>query len=287
MENNHFTWDDFVENYNSQIISADRVYNRMVDDGLVEFSYLEFDFHFLSNGKSKLEALGQTLASNYGYKLQDIYQRDDGLWDLSGVTTPFPVTSDNLIYWSLDLYKRGYEFDTELDGYGASIDKENQSTPEFSKEKSDFYFDLGIDLYNQGNLSGALMQLTNVLEINPEDVDALYSRAIIKNELYASNSAMTDYNKAIELAPDFASALLNRGALKDENKNHLEAIEDYEKVIQLTNVDNETVQRAYFNKGNSFMQLDKMEEACKNWTEAKERGAGYAQERLDLHCGPK
>ncbi|TLU64373.1 hypothetical protein FE810_11740 [Thalassotalea litorea] len=284
MENTYFTWDKFANNYHDQALSADQVFNNMLEGGLQENSLLEFDFHFLSDSKEKLEALAQFLSSSYSYRLKEIVQTESGLWEFSGVTNAFPVTADNMVYWSLDLYKRGYEHDAELDGYGAMYDKDNQSFPDFDNTSADVFFDLGIDLYNNGDLSGSIIQWSNVLVINSKDVDALYSRAIVKNELYASSAAMSDYDRAIEIAPNFFSALLNRGALKDDLKDHQGAIDDYDQVIKSLRVEPETLQRAHMNKGNSLLSLKNTPAACESWSKARDLGEEFAQQLIDKHC---
>lgn len=284
MENSYFTWDDFVENFGSQMVSAEDVFLNMSKGGLKNNSILKFDFHFISNNRKNVEALKVFLQDHYLYTLEPIVERDDKLWELTGLTNEIPVTSDNLMYWVLDMYKRGYEFDSELDGYGAPYDPKKQKLPDFSKEKEDYYFDLGLTRYNSGDLSGALINWSNVLEINDKEVNSYYSRAIIKNELYTWKSALRDYDKAIEIAPNFISALLNRGSLKDENKDYDGAIQDYELVINNKKSNEDDLQKAYFNRGNTYFNLKNQAEACKDWKKSAELGAEYANERIQEYC---
>lgn len=284
MENTYFTWDEFAGNFGSEITSSKAVYNNMLKNGLVQYSLLKFDCHFISDRKQNLDALMEFLEGSYPYTFKETYRRDDELWELTGMTNEIPVTADNLMYWALDMYKRGYEFDAYLDGYGAPSDKDNQTTPIFSKEKEDEYFDKGLDSYNTGNLSGAIFEWTNALQVNPNEPNALYSRAIVKNELYTWKAALRDYDKAIEAAPKFVSAILNRGSLKDDNGDHKGAIEDYDIVIGLNPTDIESLRKAYFNRGNSYLQLGVSDKYCHDWKMAKELGATYADERLNDHC---
>jgi tetratricopeptide (TPR) repeat protein len=148
----------------------------------------------------------------------------------------------------------------------------------------EYYFDEGIDCYEKGDLSGAIFNWSLVIAIDPKDPNAYYSRAIVKNELYTWKSALKDYDKAIEIAPNFASALVNRGSLKDENGDYLGAIEDYEKVLQLDKAEIENKQQAYFNLGNTYLNLKNKGKACENWNKALELGADYAEERINEYC---
>ncbi len=284
MKNSFFTWDNFVANFNGQIDSSDSIYQSMVKAGLNEYALLKFDFHFVSNNKQNIEELSDFIQKSYLYELKPIIERDDKLWELSGVTNSFPVTRENLRYWILDMYKRGYEFDAELDGYGAPFDPKKQSFPEFGKEKEDYYFDLGIDRYNSGDLSGAIINWNIVLKINDKDENSYYSKAIVKDELYTWKAALKDYDKAIEIDPNFISALLNRGSLKDENKDYAGAIKDYELVINNKNSDEDVLRKAYFNRGNTYFNLENTRQACVDWSKSAELGAEYAIERLEQYC---
>lgn len=284
MENSFFTWDDFVEGFGSQMVSAQDVFSNMSKGGLKESSLLKFDFHFLSDNRKNLDALEAFVREHYLYSLQPIIKRDDNLWELSGETNEFPVTSENLMYWALDMYKRGYEFDSEFDGYGAPYDPDKQQMPDLGKNKEDHYFNLGLDRYNAGDLSGAIINWSNVIAINDKEVNSYYSRAIVKDELYTWKSALKDYDKAIEIAPNFISALLNRGSLKDENKDYEGAIKDYELVIANKKSNDDDLRKAYFNSGNTYLNLNNNTEACKNWKKSSELGADYANERIEKFC---
>jgi len=278
------TWEQFTQNFGKEMVSAQDVFNNMKESGVSDFSLAKFDFHFVSNTKNKLEKLQDFLIEHYPYEIKSIKKIKKGLWELNGESNEIPITEDILLYWGLDMYKRGYEFDAKLDGYGAPFDPKNQKYPNFDNSKEDSYFDKGVDCYNSGDLSGAIINWTITIKINPKDPNSYYSRAIVKNELYTWKSSLKDYDKAIEIAPDFISALTNRGSVKDENGDYEGAIEDYNKVINLEKVDIENKQMAYFNKGNSEFNLGNKDNACKDWNKAYELGAEYALERINEKC---
>ena len=283
MENKFITWGDFVDNFGKEMVSAEDVYNSMVKSGLKDYTLTNMDFTFTSNKKVNLEKLGKFIRNHYPYEVQEI-QRSEKIWEISGQTNEIPITADNLLYWALDMYKRGYEFDASLVAYGGFSEKNNPKFPDFDKSKEDYYFDKGIECYKNGDLSGSIINWTITLEINPIEPNSYYSRAIVKDELYTWKSALRDYNKAIEIAPDFISALTNRGSLKDDNGDYMGAIEDYNKVLSFEKVDLENKQRAYFNRGNSKLNIGDKKGACEDWKKALEFGAEYAKERLNEHC---
>ena len=283
MENKFFTWDNFVDNFGKEMVSAEDVHNNMVKSGLKDNFLTKMDFTFISDKKENLIKLGEFIKAHYPYTIQEVKKYED-LWEINGETNEIPITADNLLYWALDMYKRGYEFDAKLDAYGGPFDPKDQKFPDLDTSKADYYFDKGVECYEKGDLSGSIINWSLTLNINPKEPNSYYSRAIVKNELHTWKSALRDYDKAIEIAPDFVSSLTNRGSLKDENGDYSGAIDDYNKVLSINKVDLENKQQAYFNRGNSKFNLKDKKGACEDWKKALELGADYAKERLDEHC---
>lgn len=283
MENKFITWDNFVDGFGKEMVSAEDVFKNMVKSGLKDNSLTKMDFTFISDNKENLTRLGEFIKSHYPYTIQEV-KKFGNLWEINGETNEMPITADNLLYWNLDMYKRGYEFDATLDAYGGLFDEKNAKFPDLDTSKADYYFEKGVDCYNKGDLSGSIFNWSLTIAINPKDPNAYYSRAIVKNELYTWKSALKDYDKAIEIAPKFASALINRGGLKDENGDYQGAIDDYQKVLQLDDSEIENKQQAYFNLGNTKFNLKDKIGACESWKKALESGAEYAKERMDEYC---
>ena len=283
MENKYITWDNFVDGFGKEMVSAEDVFNNMVKNGLKDNTLTKMDFTFVSDKKENLIRLGEFIKSHYPYKVQEV-KKFENLWEINGETNEFPMTADNLMYWALDMYKRGYEFDATIDAYGGLADSKTAKFPQMDTTKADYYFDKGLECYNNGDLSGAIFNWTLTIEIDPKDPNAYYSRAIVKNELYTWKSALKDYDKAIEIAPKFVSALINRGGLKDENGDYQGAIADYETVLKLDKLEAEEIQQAYFNLGNTYFNLKDKKRACVNWNKALENGAEYAKERINEQC---
>jgi len=283
MENKFFTWDNFVDGFGKEMVSAEDVFTNMVKSGLKDNCLTKMDFTFISDKKDNLQKLGEFIQTHYPYSVQEVRKFGE-LWEINGETNEIPITADNLLYWGLDMYKRGYEFDAKLDAYGGPFDPKDQKFPIVDTTKADYYFDKGLECYNNGNLSDAIFNWSLVIEIDPKDPNAYYSRAIVKNELYTWKSALRDYDKAIEIAPKFVSALINRGGLKDENGDYQGAITDYETVLKLDKLEQEEKQQAYFNLGNTYFNLKDKKRACENWNKALKNGAEYAKERINEYC---
>lgn len=278
MKKRFFPQDEFNDSYASQMASANDVYALRKKSGIEDYILAEYDFTFISDDEKKLEDLSKFLSEFYKYKIREIKLVNEN-WQLDGDATAFPVDDDNLMYWALDLYCKGFEFDCRLDGYGAVADF-NLGFPKMEKKLYEYYFDLGLEAYNNRNLGMAIINWTTAIKIDPNDPNTWYSRAIAKDELHTWKAARRDYDKAIELAPNFTSAIVNRAANKDEAGDYDEAIEDYSKVIELE-PNNEM---AYFNRGNSKFNKKDQKGACADWIKAKELGATYAEERLIKYC---
>lgn len=279
MEKRFFTQEQFDNNFSKEMISASEVYGQRRKSGIKDYALATYDFVYISDSKNKLDSLGNFLRINYSYKISEVKKANE-YWELTGDATEFPVDEDNLIYWALDLYCKGYEFDCKLNGYGAMSDPKNQDFPQMDSSLEDHYFELAMDAYDKRNLGMAIIYLSTVIKINPKDPNAWYSRAIMKDELHTWKAARRDYDKSIELAPDFIDAIVNRAANKDEAGEYDEAIEDYSKAIQL----DQTNAMAYFNRGNSKFNKGDKGGACEDWKKSKELGADYAEERIDNHC---
>ena len=279
MGNRYFTQNQFNDNFDKEMVSASEVYEQRKKSGIKNYALATYDFIYISDSKNKLDSLGHFLTINYGYKTGET-KKAKGYWELKGDATEFPVDEDNLMYWALDLYCKGYEFDCKLDGYGAMADPKNQDFPKMDTSLDDHYFELAMEAYNKQNLGMAIIHFSTSIKINPKNPNSWYSRAIAKDELHTWKAARRDYDKAIELAPNFISAIVNRAANKDEAEEYDEAIKDYSKAIQLDPKN----AIAYFNRGNSKFNRDDKKEACEDWIKAKELGADYAQERINDHC---
>ncbi len=283
MDNKFITWDNFTDNFGSEMRVAEDVFKGMSESGLKDNCLTKMDFTFISDKKENLNRLKDFITMHYPYSVKEV-QKYKNIWEISGETNEIPITSEILIFWALDMYKRGYEFDARLDAYGGPFDPKKQEYPNLSITNEDNYFDRGIDCYEKGDLSGAIINWSLTLAINPKNPDAYYSRAIVKHELYTWKSALTDYNRALEIAPDFISALINRGTLKDENGDFKGAIDDYNTALIIEKIDLENKKMAYYNRGNSKLNLNDKTGACEDWNTALKLGAEYASEKINAYC---
>jgi tetratricopeptide (TPR) repeat protein len=114
----------------------------------------------------------------------------------------------------------------------------------------------GNALASKGNYNGAIALYNQVLEKDPNNVKALYSKGKALSVLanYApslNNAAIATYNKVLSLDPNHIGALYNRGNAFAKLGNYNEAIANYDKVLTLD--PNNT--GALYGKGNALAKM--------------------------------
>jgi tetratricopeptide (TPR) repeat protein len=95
------------------------------------------------------------------------------------------------------------------------------------------YLNRGVSKTYLSDHSGAIVDYSKAIEINPNFGLAYYNRGLSKRHLKDYNGAIVDYGKAIELKPKYVSAYVSRGASKAFLKDYNGAIADYSKAIEL------------------------------------------------------
>ena len=73
----------------------------------------------------------------------------------------------------------------------------------------------------------AIDDSTAAIELNPDDADAYYNRALAKGRLNDISGAIKDYTTSIKLSPDRDDAYFNRALARSQLNDISGAIEDY------------------------------------------------------------
>ena len=279
MTKRFFSEEEFNKRYAKEMVSAVAVYERMTKNGFKDNALATFDFDFVSDKKEKLNSLSKFLNDNFSYKLKEV-KKQDGQWILAGDAIELPYTEDNLMFWAIDLYCKGYEFDCKLNGYGALTDPNNLTYLDFKNDSAEAYHKKGIEAINKRDFGAAIIYFTVAIEIDPKKAKTWQARGYCKDEIYTWKAARRDYEKALEIEPNNVDALLTFATNKDNAGEHKDALEVYDKVLQLE-PENDL---AYFNRGNTKFSLDDKKGACADWTKAKSLGSPYAQDRIDAEC---
>lgn len=274
-----FTEEEFNEQYGKEMVMAISLFERMAKNGFKPNALATFDFDFVSDQKEKLLSLSKFLNDNYNYKLKDVKMQEGG-WTLEGDAIELPYNQDNLMFWVIDLYCKGYEFDCRLNGYGALTEAEKLTYLEFNEESAQSFYMKGIEAIRKRNFGAAIIYLSVSLEIDPNRAQTWQARGYCKDEIYTWKAARRDYEKALKLDPNNVEALLTLATNKDNSGEHKAALKVYEKILKLEPENH----LAYFNRGNTKLSLGDRKGACKDWAKAKTLGSPFAQDRIDVEC---
>lgn len=279
MSKRFFKQGEFNKNYGTEMASAVSVYERMTGNGFKDDALATFDFDFTSDKKEKLLALGDFLQETYTYTIKTP-KKQGKQWLLKGDAKEFPYNEDSLLFWAIDLYCKGYEFDCKLNGYGALTDPKNLVYLDTKNKTGDDFHKDGINAVRKRNFGAAIIYFTVALQLDPLKAKSWHARGYCKDELYAWKAARRDYEKALEVEPYNIDALLSLATNKDNAGEHTEALSIYDTVLRFEPSNS----LGYFNRGNSKFSLGDREGACQDWNRAKDLGSPYAQERMDLEC---
>jgi tetratricopeptide (TPR) repeat protein len=108
---------------------------------------------------------------------------------------------------------------------------------------------------------GAIANYNQALQINPNDPDAYFRRAIAFNLMENPQAALEDLNQVIRLSPKNTSAYLNRGSVRITLKDYEGAKADGDQAIRLA----PTLSAGYFIRGNARYRLKDYEGASEDY----------------------
>ena len=132
-----------------------------------------------------------------------------------------------------------------------------------SEGSANDYYDRGVAYERLGQLEQAAADYSEALRRMPSHPQALNNRGVVLAQLDRVEEAMVDLGKAIELDPNDSLAWSNRGLAHHDAGNYVEAISDYSQALFL-----KKEARLYFQRGNVYVDFDKLEQATADFTEA-------------------
>ena len=98
------------------------------------------------------------------------------------------------------------------------------------------YLKSAVGHFQSGNTDASLADVNKALELDPNYVDALYLRAVLRQKKGDGAGILADYNKIIELAPSGRGVEVvytNRSMLRLQSKDVNGALEDLDKAISI------------------------------------------------------
>ena len=138
---------------------------------------------------------------------------------------------------------------------------------------ADGYINLGVKLYNLGNLQEAISAFIQALEIDPDDADTYHKlgRALAAQD--NMDIAIKCYRQALQIKPNASEIHFQlANALKHQDKNE-EAIASYLKVIQIE----PTHLQAYNNMAVAEHALGNFDDAIRHYQKALEIDSKWAE----------
>jgi tetratricopeptide (TPR) repeat protein len=89
------------------------------------------------------------------------------------------------------------------------------------------YYNRAVLKSNLGDINDAIKDFDKVLQINPQNLNAVFNRAKLKQSRNDFQGALKDYNKTLDLYPHFLEAYFNRSILKKAMGDIVGANQDY------------------------------------------------------------
>jgi len=125
-------------------------------------------------------------------------------------------------------------------------------------------FELAVEKYNEGNLSQVETLLTEIVQVQPNNTDALYLLAEISYRVGNYDSAIHYLRNALQYDPSNAEAYSNLGFILQGRGQPDEAVQCYQKALQL----NPHLPEAHSNLGNIFKDKAQFDEAIRCYQRA-------------------
>ncbi|MEN9216424.1 MAG: tetratricopeptide repeat-containing serine protease family protein [Gloeomargarita sp. HHBFW_bins_162] len=126
--------------------------------------------------------------------------------------------------------------------------------------RADDFFLLASDRYRQGDIAGAMNQLSQAVRVNPNYAAAFATRGVIRYIQRDQQGAIQDFDQAIRLDPNYAEPYVGRGLARSALGDRLGAIEDYSRAIELR----PTYAEAHYNRGVLLYNIRKIPEGIED-----------------------
>jgi tetratricopeptide (TPR) repeat protein len=140
------------------------------------------------------------------------------------------------------------------------------------QKSADTYYKEGLEKYRNKDLTGAIADFTQAININPNLAVAYNDRGLSRYDLGDKQAAIEDYTQAIKADPNLAVAYYNRGLARYDLGDKQTAIEDYTQAITI----NPNYANAYYNRGLARYELGDKQAAIADYTQAIKVEPNYA-----------
>lgn len=136
---------------------------------------------------------------------------------------------------------------------------------------SNEHFVRGKAHYEAGQYEQALASYDRVIDLNPNNVEALNNRALTLSNLGRDDDALADYNRSLQLRPDKMEILSNRGNALSHLGRYNDALADFTRAFQL-HPNHPTI---YYNRACMYSLWQKPNEALEDLRRAIDGNEKY------------
>ncbi len=141
-----------------------------------------------------------------------------------------------------------------------------RKTLEINPDDADAYYNMGIEFYSLGEIENAISCYRHVIKMNPNDFHAYNNMGIVLKDQGKIRQAIACHRKALEINPGHVHTHNNMGAALMCLDELEEAVACYRKAIKITPNDSQL----YSNMGIAYMGLGKAEDAIECYRKALE-----------------
>lgn len=135
-------------------------------------------------------------------------------------------------------------------------------------------------LANTGKFAEAIVDLTKVISINPNLPDSYFYRGLCRLQTGDLANSLTDFNKTLELNPENMNAFFYRANTRYLMKDFQGTKEDMNKIIATE----PTIPNSYALRGLCDIELGNKKSSCEDFKKAKELGFPQADSLLLQYC---
>lgn len=136
---------------------------------------------------------------------------------------------------------------------------------DFNSITADDFCDEGSLKEDYSDCEGAIESFSKAIELNPDCIEAYFSRGLLQKKLGKIQEAMSDFSKCINISTDYQEAYIQRGLLKSIHSFE-EGLKDIDKAISI----NPSSSNAHFHRGKIMLEIIRYNYLKKNKKETDE-----------------
>jgi protein O-GlcNAc transferase len=137
---------------------------------------------------------------------------------------------------------------------------------------------LSIIFQQKKDYDAAILSYRKAIRHNPRNAGAYYNLGLIFQEKGKVDEAITNYQQALSIKPDFANAYYNLGLIYHDKGDSDSAISNYQVFLQFNPGDAD----AYLNLGHAYQMKGQLDEATKCFQKAVELNANLSDAYVNL-----